>query len=152
MSRLWNICPAARCPGRLLMSSRGIHCYSSPAAYCITPHNLTSPPYFPLSTYILVEQPPSQYAQRLDWVSGHHMTREQHASLSPAPQVTQVVTLVAPVTPEYVPAQHRHASVDRHEAVRVALLHQLPSAATRHAPMLHLSSAPHFAPHTLLGQ
>ena len=46
----------------------------------------------------------------------------------------------------------RSASVDRHEAVRVALLHQLPSAATRHAPMLHLSSAPHFAPHTLRGQ
>ena len=80
------------------------------------------------------------------------MTREQHVSLSPASQVTQVVALVAPVAPEYVPAQHRHASVDRHEAVRVALLHQLPSAATRHAPMLHLSSAPHFAPHTLLGQ
>ena len=77
------------------------------------------------------------------------MTREQQASLSPAPQVTQVV---APVAPEYVPAQHRHASVDRHEAVRVTALHRLPSAATRHAPMLHLSSALHVAPHTLLEQ
>ncbi len=58
----------------------------------------------PLSTYILVEQPPPPYAQRLDWVSGHHMTREQHASLSPAPQITQAV---APVASEYLPAQKR---------------------------------------------
>ncbi len=76
------------------------------------------------------------------------MTREQHASLSPAPQVTHAA---APAG-EYVPAQHRHASVDRHETVCVAVLDQLASAATRHAPMLHLSSAPHFPPHTLLGQ
>ncbi len=78
--------------------------------------------------------------------------REQHASLSPAPQLTQVVALVAPVAPEYVPAQHRHASVHRHEALRVAVLHELPSAATRHAPILRLPSAPHFPPHSLLGQ
>jgi hypothetical protein len=46
--------------------------YSSPAAHRITPHNLTRPLDLPLSTYILVEQPPPQYAQRLDWESGHH--------------------------------------------------------------------------------
>jgi hypothetical protein len=80
------------------------------------------------------------------------MTRDGHASLSPAPQVTQTVALVAPVAPEYVPAQHRHASLDRHEAVGVAVRHQLLSAATRHARMPHLSSAPHFPPHTLLAQ
>ncbi len=53
---------------------------------------------------------------------------------------------------EYLPAQEREGWVERHEEVRVAVLHQLPSAATRHAPMLHLSSAPHFPPHTLPGQ
>ena len=40
---------------------------------------------------------------------------------------------------ENVPAQHRHASVDRHEVVRAALPHQLPSAASRDARMLHLT-------------
>ncbi len=53
---------------------------------------------------------------------------------------------------EYVPVQPRHASVDRHEAVRVAVLHQLPSAARRHARMLHLCSAPPFAAHTPVSQ
>ena len=53
---------------------------------------------------------------------------------------------------EYMPAQHRHASVDRHEPVRVAVLHQLPSAAGRHARMLHLSISPPFAAQTLVGQ
>jgi hypothetical protein len=61
-------------------SSSPLGAYSSPAAaHRITPHNLTSPLYLPLSTYILVEHPPRQYAQRLDRVSGHHITREQHA-------------------------------------------------------------------------
>ncbi len=60
-----------------------------------------------LSADILVEHPPPPYAPRLDWVSGHHMTREQHASLSPAPQSTQVLELLAPVAFEYLPAQER---------------------------------------------
>ncbi len=63
-------------------SSSPLGAYSSPAAHRITPHNLTSLLDLPLSTYILVEQPPPQYAQRLDWVveiSGHHM---RHASLT----------------------------------------------------------------------
>jgi hypothetical protein len=68
-----------------------------------------------------------------------------HIHLSPAPQVTHADDAV---TFEYVPAQHRHASVDRHEPVRVAVLHQLPSAASRHARMLHLSSAPPFVVHS----
>jgi hypothetical protein len=59
-------------------SSSPLGAYSSPAAHRITPHNLTRPLDFPLSTYILVEQPPPQYAQRLDWVSGHHMTCISH--------------------------------------------------------------------------
>jgi hypothetical protein len=53
--------------------------------------------------------------------------------LSPALHVTHAA---APAG-EYVPAQHRHASVHRHEVVRVAVLHQLPSAATRHAGHIH---------------
>ncbi len=87
-------------------SSSPLGAYSSPAARRITPHNLTSPLYLRLSTYILVEYPPRSCAQRLVRVSRHHMTREQHASLSPAPQLTHAV---APVTGEYVPAQHQHA-------------------------------------------
>ena len=55
---------------------------------------------------MLVEHPPRPYAERLGRVSGHHVTREQCASLSPAPQLTHAV---APVTGEYVPAQHQHA-------------------------------------------
>jgi hypothetical protein len=63
-------------------SSSPLGAYSSPAAHRITPHNLTSPPYLPISTYILVEQSPPQNAQRLDWlvdISGHHLW---HASLT----------------------------------------------------------------------
>ena len=53
---------------------------------------------------ILVDHAPPPYAQRLGRVRGHHVTREQHAFLSPVPQVTQAV---APIAPEYVPAQER---------------------------------------------
>ncbi len=63
-------------------SSSPLGAYSSPAAHRITPHNLTSPPYFPLSQYILVEHAPPQNAQRLDWlvdISGHDL---RHASLT----------------------------------------------------------------------
>jgi hypothetical protein len=55
-------------------------------------------------------------------------------------------------TNEYVPAQHRHASVDRHQTVRAAVLHQLPSATRHHAHILHLSSTPPFDAHTLVDQ
>ncbi len=58
--------------------------YSSPPAHRITPHNLTNPLYFPLSTYILVEHPLKQYAQRLD--RGKRESNDMH--LLPAPQVT----------------------------------------------------------------
>jgi hypothetical protein len=52
----------------------GVFACASPAGYRITPHNLTSPLYSPLSTCILVEYPPPKYTQGLAWVSGHHMT------------------------------------------------------------------------------
>jgi hypothetical protein len=54
--------------------------------------------------------------------------------LLPSPQGTHTA---APAG-EYVTAQHRHASVDTHEPLPLTLLHQLPSAATRHAFMLHV--------------
>ena len=59
-------------------SSSPLGAYSSPAGHRITPHNLTNPLYFPLSTYILVEHRPPEYGQRLDCVSGHHMTSISH--------------------------------------------------------------------------
>ena len=69
--------------------------------------------------------------------------------LSPASQLEHAD---AAGTFEYVPTQHRHVSVDRHQAVRAAVLHQMPSAARHHAHMLHLSSTPPFDAHTLVGQ
>ena len=79
-----GVSSGAVCPSRgpPQASSSPLEAYNSPAGHRITPHNLTSPLYFPLSTYILVEQPPPHYAQRLDWVRGHHMPRDQHASLT----------------------------------------------------------------------
>jgi hypothetical protein len=56
--------------------------YSSAAGHRIPPHNRTSPLYFPLSTYILVDYPPPKYAQRLDWGRGHDMPRLRHPTLT----------------------------------------------------------------------
>jgi hypothetical protein len=68
--------------------------------------------------------------------------------LSPAPHMTHADDPIAPVVIEYVPAQHRHASEDRHEPVRVAVLHHLPLLQKHHARMLHLSSVTPFAAHS----
>jgi hypothetical protein len=107
------VCCAAMCRSRgpPPASSSPLAAYSSPAAHRITPLTLTSPLYLPLSEYILVEKPPPTYTQRLDWVSGHHMTREQHASLSPAAQSRQSLRLLNPGEFEYLPAKHQHSSV-----------------------------------------
>ncbi len=43
-----------------------------------------------------------------------------------------------------MPAQHRHASVDRHEPLGLAVLHYLSSAVRQHPHLLHLSSDAHF--------
>jgi hypothetical protein len=67
----------ARSPTSLLVTSRGMQHHSRPSHH-------TTQSNKPLYT-----------------------CREQHPCLSPAPQLTQVVALVAPVAPEYVPAQQR---------------------------------------------
>ena len=58
-----------------------------------------------------------------------------HATNMHLSPVGQSVQLNAD-TNEYLPAQHRHSSVDRHEAVHAAVLRQLPSVAKRDARML----------------
>ncbi len=153
----------ARSPASLLITSRGIQ---QPSGHRITPQNLTSPLYLPLSTYILVEHPPLHYAQRLDWVRGHDMPRDKYASLTFRAALTNCLSIVRhdgvlacatpryisrqtqtawcrgaalPDTVRYLPAQHRHSSVDSHEGVRAAVLHQLSSAVRRDARMLHLT-------------
>jgi hypothetical protein len=133
----------ARCPGRLLLSSRGIQQPTRPSHHTTRSHK---PPT--LAAVYIYSRRAASSGIRTETRLGKRASYDMH--LSPAPQLTQVVALVAPVALEYVPAQRRHASVHRHEPLRVAVLHQLPSAATRHAPMLHLSSAPHCAAHTLL--
>ncbi len=132
----------ARFPVRLLITFRDMQQPSRLSETTI--HKLRSPLYLPLSTYILVKHPPPRYTET---ILGKRASNDIH--LSPTSQLTHAD---AAGTLEYMPAQHRHASVDRHEAVRAAVLHQLPSAARRHAHMLHLSSTPPFDEHTLVGQ
>jgi hypothetical protein len=123
-----------RSPARLLITSRGIHQRSGPS------HHTTQsqkPPILP--AFYIHSGRISSSALHTETRLGKRARLACRASgiqLSPAPQSTQTVP---PVTFEYVPAQHRHASVDRHEVVRVAVLHQLPSVARRHARMIHLT-------------
>ena len=79
-----GVSSGAVCPSRgpPQASSSPLETYSSPAGHCITPDNLTSHLYFPLSTYILVYHPPPKIAQRQDWVRGHHMPRLRHPTLT----------------------------------------------------------------------
>ncbi len=76
------------------------------------------------------------------------------ADISNAP-LSQSTHAAAPAA-EYLPAQHRHASVHTHQPLRLAVLHQLPSAARRHAGILQLFRGAHFhsllVTHTLVGQ
>jgi hypothetical protein len=48
----------------------------------MTRHNLTNPLYFQRPVYVLVEHPPPEYTQRLDWARVHHMTRQHHQYLT----------------------------------------------------------------------
>ena len=109
----------AVCPSRgppQAYSSPLVGAYSSPAGHHITQHNLTSPLYLPLSTYILVEHPPPHYAQRRDWVRGHHMPRDKHASLTCRAEVTICRSIVrhdgvfACATPTHISRQTRTGS------------------------------------------
>ena len=123
-----------RSPVRLLIPSRGIQQPSGPS-HAATQSN--KPPILP-AVYIYYTSSVIHTETRLGKRVSYeiHLLPPSHVAHADAPAV------------EDVPAQHRHASVDRHEAVRVAVLHQLPSAAKRHAHMLHLSSTPHFDTHS----
>jgi hypothetical protein len=132
----------ARSPASLLITSSGIQQPSRPSHHTAQSNK---PPIL-ATVYIYSRRACSSAIRTETRLGSRHKRPSYHMHLSPAPQVTHAD---APAS-ENVPAQHRHASVHRHE--HVAVLHQLPSAATRHAPMLHLSSAPHFPPHTLRGQ
>jgi hypothetical protein len=59
-------------------TSRVIQQPSGPTHHTTQSHK---PPIL-LSTYILVEYPPPNYAQKLDWVRGHHMPRLRHPTLT----------------------------------------------------------------------
>ena len=100
-----GVSSGAVCPSRgpPQASSSPLGAYSSPAGHHITQHILTSPLYFP------------HYAQRRDWVRGHGMSRDQHASLtcravvtpSPSGRYDQVF---ACATPTYISRQTRTGS------------------------------------------
>jgi hypothetical protein len=90
----------ARSPASLLITFSGIQQPSCPSHH--TTQSNKPPRLAAVYIYSRREQPPPPYAQRLDWVSGHRITCEQHASLSPASQSTHAV---AAVTGQYLPAQ-----------------------------------------------
>ena len=72
--------------------------------------------------------------------------------LSPAGQKIQYVSPWVVMT-ENLPAQHRHASADKHEPLGLAVLHQLPSAARRDAMLAcYISPQTLTLVHTLVGQ
>ena len=139
--RIRNNVSLARSPVSLLITSRDIQHPSGPSKDTTQ----SKKPPIPPVVYV--------YFGRASSSVIHTETRlgeraSYHIHLLPAPQVTQAD---APAF-ENVPAQHRYASVDRHETVRVAVLHQLRSAARRHARQLRLSSVPPFDAHSLVVQ
>ena len=87
--------------------------YSSTAGHRITPHNLKSPLYIPLSTYILVEHLPPHYAQSLDWIRGHDMPRLWHPTLTCSTVDTNrrscYIRVLACATPTCISTQTRAA-------------------------------------------
>ncbi len=116
-----------RCPGRLLMTSRVIQQPTRPSHHTTQSHK---PPV--LTAVYIYSRRASTSVIRTETRLCKRASYDMH--LLPASQGTHAD---APAG-EYVPAQHRHASVDRHEPLRLTLLHQLLSAARRHAPMLHV--------------
>jgi hypothetical protein len=128
----------ARCPGRLLMSPSGIQQPSRPSHHTTQSHK---PPV--LTAVYIYSRRASSSVIRTETRLCKRASYDMH--LLPAPQGTHAA---APAG-EYVPAQHRHGSVDTHEPLRLTLLHQLPSAARSHAPMLHV---PHVLRNTERGE
>ena len=111
-----GVSSGAVCPSRgppQAYSSPLVGAYSSPAGLHITQHNLTSPLYLPLSTYILVEHPPPHYTQRLDWVSGPHMPRLRYPTLTCSTVDTSgrssYIRVLACATPTCISRQTRAA-------------------------------------------
>jgi hypothetical protein len=141
-----GVSSAAVCPsnGPPPCCSSPLGTYSSPAGHHIT-RQFNTPP-IPPAVYIYSGRAFSSVVNtETRWVK----RASYYIHLLPASQLTHADT---PVIIEYVPVQHRHASLDRHEAVRATVLHQVSSAARRHAHILHLSSTPPFTAHTLVGQ
>jgi hypothetical protein len=66
-------------------------------------------------------------------------------------QAVHDTSVVCPVAVPYLPAQHRHGSVQT-SASSSSGAAQLPSAARRRACMLHLSSDTHYGAQTLVAQ
>ena len=93
--------PLARCPGRLLMTSRGIQQTTRPSHHTT---QSSKPPI--LAAVYMYSRRAASPAIRTETRSGKLASYDMH--LLPAPQGTQAVALVAPVATEYVPAQHRH--------------------------------------------
>ena len=100
----------ARCPGRLLLSSRGIQQPTRPSHHTTQSNK---PPT--LAAVYIYSRRGASSGIRTETRLGKRASYDMH--LSPAPQLTHAV---APAG-EYVPAQHRHASVHRHEPLRVAV-------------------------------
>ena len=125
------MCRSRGPPASLLITSRGIQQPSRPSHH--TTHS-NKPPIL-ASVYICSRRAASSVIHREARLGSRHKRTSYHMHLSPALQSTHADVPAG----MYVPAQHRHASVDTHDADRVAVLHQLPSAARRDAPMLHLS-------------
>jgi hypothetical protein len=119
----------ARSPRSLLITSRGIQQHSGPSHATTQSNNPPIPP----AVYT--------YSGRASSSEIHTETTlgkraSYHIHLLPVSQLTHTD---ASVTITYLHAQHRHTSVDRHEPVRVVVLHYLPSAAKipfSHAPSL----------------
>ncbi len=123
----------ARSPASLCITSRGIQQPRGPS-HAATQSN--KPP-IPPAVYMYSGRASSSVIQTETSLGKR---ASYHIHLLPAPQLTHADD----PADEYVPAQHRHASIDRHETLRLAVLHWLPSAASRHARMIYFSSAPPF--------
>jgi hypothetical protein len=89
----------------------------------MTRRNLTSPLYFPLPVYMLVEHPPPEYAQSLDWVRDHHLTRHHHQSLTCTAVDAHGRCCRSCLSGVLACSQHRNIHQYRHEPLRLAVLH-----------------------------
>jgi hypothetical protein len=92
--------PSSRDPANFLINSRAT---AQPTGPSHDTAQSNKPLYFLLSVFMLVVHPPPEYVHRLDWVKDY---RASSINLSPAPQSTHTVAVVAPVAVEYLPAHN----------------------------------------------